>query len=111
MYQKNRDDDLFPSRGNSGRGATRTPGSGSHTPIGRHAGAVTITESTKMRDVKDKGKAKEEKIWDLPKSEETKRLEGIVANLRGLQAGMGKGAPVDTPPCFCQGELNSRSTS
>lgn len=102
VYQKHRDEGLFPSRGNSARGGSRTPGSGAHTPH-RVGGAVTIMESTKP--AKEKGKAKEDKILDLPKSEETKRLEGIVEDLRQMQAGMGKGAPVNTTPCFCQGEL------
>ncbi|BEI83531.1 hypothetical protein CcaverHIS002_0401350 [Cutaneotrichosporon cavernicola] len=106
VYQKNRDDNLFPSRGNSARGGTRTAGSGAHTPH-RVGGAVTIMESTKP--AKEKGKAKEEKVWDLPKSEETKRLEGIVEGLRQMQAGMGKGAPVNTPPCFCQARLHDLS--
>ncbi|GMK58796.1 hypothetical protein CspeluHIS016_0602380 [Cutaneotrichosporon spelunceum] len=106
VYQKHRDDNLFPSRTNSARGGARTPGSGTHTPH-RVGGAVTITESTKL--VKEKGKAKEEKIWDLPKSEETKRLEGIVEDLCQMQAGMGKGAPVNTPPCFCQARLHDLS--
>ncbi|CAK9786937.1 hypothetical protein CC85DRAFT_328765 [Cutaneotrichosporon oleaginosum] len=105
VYQKNRDD-LFPSRGNSARGGVRTPNSGAHTPH-RVGGAVTIVETTKP--AKEKGKAKEDKIWDLPKSEETMRLEGIVENLRQMQAGMGKAPPVNTPPCFCQARLHDLS--
>jgi hypothetical protein len=53
----------------------------------------------------DKEEKKGDRIWDLPKSEETKRLEGIMRDLREVQAGEGK-VKVDgkVPPCFCQGE-------
>lgn len=77
-------------------------GSGSGRGHLRAAGAVTIIEK------KGKGKEKAaeksgDKIWDLPKSAEVLRLEGIVDALRAVQDG-GKGPAVDTPPCFCQGE-------
>lgn len=76
----------------------------------RVGGAVTITQArTHSGKGKDRALDKEEKkgdrIWDLPKSEETKRLEGIMRDLREVQAGEGK-VKVDgkVPPCFCQGE-------
>lgn len=79
--------------------------SGSGRGSVRSAGAITIIEK-KL----DRGKGKEkdaaerpgDKIWDLPKSKEVQRLEGVVAALRAVQDGL-KGAAVDTPPCFCQG--------
>jgi hypothetical protein len=51
------------------------------------------------------GKGKQvEKIWDVPKSREVKRLEGVIGDLRGLQNSEGK---VNIDPgkqdCFCQG--------
>lgn len=107
VYQKHQDD-LFPSRGGSASGVARsTPGSGAHTPAPlRRGGAITVVESKAKAAVsKDKGKSKEDKIWDLPKSEETKRLEGIVSALRAVQSGEGKAAVPDKPPCFCQGVL------
>ncbi len=56
---------------------------------------------------KVKGKDKE-KIWDLPKSKAVKRLEGVICDLRGLQAGEGKVSSDKekiVPDCFCQGGL------
>lgn len=103
VYQKRRDDELFPSRGGSGAGAHRsTPGSGAHTPA-RRGGAVTITEKASKSKGKERAPPQEEKIWDLPKSDEVKRLEGVIASLRALQVGDGKPPAVDTLPCFCQG--------
>lgn len=109
VYQKSQPaEGLFPSRGGSASGVQRpTPGSGAHTPVPvRRGGAITITEAKVKPAAKGKGKEKEEeKIWDLPKSTEVQRLEGIVEALRNMQAGEGKAAAaMDKPPCFCQGE-------
>lgn len=111
MYQKHQDNDLFPGRGGSGKGAHRaTPGSGAHTPrSGLVGSAITIHEAKPKPAPKDKGKAKEDKIWDLPKSKAVLRLEGQIANLKGMQAGMGKVALSDDyVPCFCQGGCRRR---
>lgn len=52
------------------------------------------------------GKKGKEKIWDVPKSKEVKKLEGIMEDLRGLQAGEGKVMmEKEVPDCFCQGPL------
>ena len=63
---------------------------------------MTIHEA-KSQTSSSKGKERE-KIWDVPKSKEVKRLEGIIGDLKKLQAGEGK-IKVDegVPPCFCQG--------
>lgn len=106
--------------GKPGTGSSASTPFGSHTDLNsmsrggsasgsgrgqmRSAGAITIIEK-KGKD-KGKGKAVEkagDKIWDLPKSKEVLRLEGIVDALKQVQDG-GKGPHVDTPPCFCQGE-------
>ncbi|KAL1405520.1 hypothetical protein Q8F55_009157 [Vanrija albida] len=109
VYQKHQDNDLFPGRGGSGKGAHRsTPGSGAHTPrAGLVGSAITIHEAKSKPAPKGKGKDKEEKIWDLPKSKAVLRLEGQIANLKGLQAGMGKVALSDDyVPCFCQARVH-----
>lgn len=69
----------------------------------RSAGALTIVEKKAKGKEKQRAEDKGDKIWDLPKSKEVMRLEGIVNALREVQGG-GKGPMVDTPPCFCQGE-------
>lgn len=135
MYQKNRDADGFDgfgggksgdiSRTTSGTGNNRTlgagvisgnasaGGSGTHTPHSqpvRRGGAVTITEAKPRQQsngerASQKGKQREEKIWDLPKSKTVKRLEKLVEDLKTLQAG-GKVPRKDTEvECFCQGEF------
>lgn len=116
VYQKNRDAD---ATGAAASGMGSTSASGSHTPIGgshsqrghmRQAGAMTIHEAKPPKRT-ESGKGKErEKIWDLPKSKEVKRLEGIIARLKDAQAGEGKVKADDTvPPCFCQGKLQRLS--
>lgn len=78
--------------------------SGSGRGVPRAAGAITIIEKKGKGKEKAKPEKAGDKIWDLPKSKEVQRLEGIVEGLRAVQDG-GKGPAVDTPPCFCQGEF------
>lgn len=48
---------------------------------------------------------KGDRIWDLPKSRAVKKLEGILGNLKSLQAGEGKVKVEEgREECFCQGE-------
>lgn len=112
VYQKNRDADAAGAAAVNGMGSASA--SGSHTPMGgshsqrghmRQAGAIAIHEAKPAKRT-ESGKGKErEKIWDLPKSKEVKRLESIIAKLKEVQAGEGKVKADDTvPPCFCHGE-------
>ncbi|ORY33732.1 hypothetical protein BCR39DRAFT_518914 [Naematelia encephala] len=116
IYQKNRDAD-----DNSGWGSRSHSqnASGSRTPA-RQAGALSIHDKAKARvDIdgggkeiaigKGKGKDKE-KIWDLPKSIATKRLERIQERLKEVQAGEGKLSNDDTSvECFCQARVHTLS--
>ena len=133
VYQKNRDsDDASAWKGGSATGSGSA--SGSHTPSTaqnvsfrqaaplRVGGAVTVLEGKGRARIDQsggqgqgqgqgrKGKDKDvERIWDLPKSKEVRRLEGIMGDLRNLQAGEGKVASdgMKTPDCFCQGMFQS----
>jgi len=90
-------------------GSTRGGGSGSNTP-GRQAGAVTFTEAKPKRvEASTNGKGKQaEKIWDMPRSREVRRLEGIIGDLRGLQNSEGKVTRDEgKEDCFCQGEYRA----
>jgi hypothetical protein len=60
-----------------------------------------MEKKSKGKDRAEPAPPKEDKIWDVPKSKEVLRLEGVVAALRGVQGG-GK-AVVSDKPCFCQG--------
>lgn len=111
VYQKNREADDTSAWGRSSPAA----GSGSHTPTiiprQRSAGAVTMqVQENKGKNRIDQGgerrKGKDaEKVWDLPKSRAVKRLEGIIMDLKTLQAGEGKTQKETlSPDCFCQGE-------
>lgn len=127
MYQKNRDADEWSGVGAAsasagmvvgvGAGANASAsgsGSGTHTPAQRRAGAVTITEAKPRVQGgagavagdrgSGRGKAREEKIWDAPKSKEVKRLEGLVEDLKTLQGGGKVVRKESEVECFCQGE-------
>ena len=127
VHQKNREADLTASGGKSWPRST-PPGSGSQTPITsqghnrpvRAVGAVTVQiQEPKGKAPRidhqqpgmalSKGKDKE-KIWDVPRSKAMKRLEGMMTNLRVLQAGEGKMKAEEKmiPDCFCQGTNASR---
>lgn len=97
-------------------------GSGSRTPVygGRQAGAVTYNiaepklkpkrvDQSAPGSVGGNGKGKQvDKIWDAHKSREVRRLEGIVADLKGLQNSEGKVRVDDeAKECFCQGTPSS----
>ena len=107
VYNKNAQADAGSSRG----------GSGSNTPQfrqqARSGGALTIHEAK----TKDKGKgraasaggsagAKADKIWDVPKSREVKRLEGLKGKLKMVQDGEKVKRDDEVPDCFCQGALS-----
>lgn len=75
---------------------------------------MTIVEA---RPDKGKGKAKSkssgdgpgfvgnrDKIWDLPKSKEVIRLEGVKDKLSSIQDGGKFARENDASDCFCQGE-------
>lgn len=118
MYQKSREDMIWsgasggasggsggsskPHAGGSGSG----PGSGSNTPFGgRQAGAVTFNVNEPRQKRVGKSNGGGEKIWDVQKSREVRRLEGIIGDLRGLQNSEGKvRVDDDNEPCFCQGQ-------
>jgi len=110
VYNKNALADAGSSRG----------GSGSNTPQfrqpGRSGGALTIHEA-KAKD-KGKGKAaatggsggsgggKGDKIWDVPKSREVKRLEGLKGKMKMVQDGEKVKRDDEVPDCFCQGTFS-----
>jgi hypothetical protein len=103
IYQKNMEaDDASWVNPIGSRG-----GSGSNTP-GRPAGAVTFNEAKPKRvepPASSSGKGKGvDKIWDMPRSKEVRRLEGIIGDLKGLQNSEGKTRKDDDhQDCFCQG--------
>jgi hypothetical protein len=103
IYQKNKEaDDASWAAPIGSRG-----GSGSNTP-GRPAGAVTFNEAKPKRvepPASSSGKGKGvDKIWDMPRSKEVRRLEGIIGDLKGLQNSEGKTRKDDDhQDCFCQG--------
>lgn len=110
VYLKNREaDDSNPTP--SSRSGSNTPHSRAEVP--RSAGAVTYTEAKSKprldsRNGSGSGSGERgggEKIWDLPKSKEVKRLEDTIEKLRVVQ-GEGKVAKEEQliPDCFCQGE-------
>jgi hypothetical protein len=115
VYQKSRDDLNWSSGARAGAGAAGTSsrpnpggsGSGSNTPSGgRQAGAVifNVNEPKSKRVDQSRGKSSE-KIWDVQKSREVRKLEGIIGDLRGLQNSEGKvRTDDDNEPCFCQGQ-------
>lgn len=125
MYHKNA---VADAGGSSAMGASRG-GSGSSTPSmqqqqpqlpqfrqpGRPGGSLVFHEA---KTGKGKGKAsgsgsgggvqggKGDKIWDVPKSREVKRLEGVKERLLGVQDGEKvKRDDNGIPDCFCQGGL------
>ncbi|WVQ71572.1 hypothetical protein IAR50_001112 [Cryptococcus sp. DSM 104548] len=111
VYMKNRDADDASSlfRGGSGSqgGVSR---SGSSTPVPRQAGAVHYNIVDKGKGTaggaKGKGKAAE-KIWDLPKSREVKKLEGIIDALKKVKDEGPK--PGEGYNCFCQARMHPLS--
>jgi hypothetical protein len=118
VYLKNREaDDSNPTP--SSRSGSNTPHSRAEVP--RSAGAVTYTEAKlkprlDSRNGSGSGSGNREtergggeKIWDLPKSKEVKRLEDTIEKLRVVQ-GEGKVAKEEQliPDCFCQGESRMR---
>ena len=118
VYLKNREaDDSNPTPSGSAsasRSGSNTPHSRAEVP--RSAGAVTYTEAkSKPRESRNgsgSGSGERgggEKIWDLPKSKEVKRLEDTIEKLRVVQ-GEGKAAKEEQliPDCFCQGESRMR---
>ena len=122
VYLKNRDADDLSSK----YGGPSPSGSGSNTPQFRHpnsqagqgghhphesprpAGNLVVHEA-KVRSaghtVGDaKGKGKDEKVWDLPRSKEVKKLDDLRDRLLELQAGQGKVVSMEPVyECFCQG--------
>ncbi|ODN84713.1 hypothetical protein L202_00604 [Cryptococcus amylolentus CBS 6039] len=111
VYMKNRDADeaSFLSRGVSGSqgGIFR---SGSSTPVPRQAGAVHYNVVDKGKGsaggAKGKGKAAE-KIWDLPKSREVKKIESIIEALKKIKDDGPQ--PGDGHNCFCQARIHPLS--
>lgn len=116
VYLKNREaDESNPTpSGSASRSGSNTPHSRAEVP--RSAGAVTFTEAkSKPRESRNGSgsgsgnreteRGGGEKIWDLPKSKEVKRLEDTIEKLRVVQ-GEGKVAKEEQliPDCFCQGE-------
>jgi hypothetical protein len=93
------------------------PRGGSHAPQfrqpGRQAGALSIQQAKPRADSKGKGKGKAnqdgkgDKIWDLPKSREIKRLEGLKDKLTSLQNGEKVKREDRDLDCFCQGASGS----
>lgn len=95
-----------------GKPSVSGSGSGSNTPTGRQAGAVTFNvhepKPKRLDQGSRSGSAKGgqgDKIWDMPKSREVRKLEGIIGDLKGLQNSEGKVRMDDgKEPCFCQGQ-------
>ena len=97
-----------------GASGSSTP-STSHTPFrqaGRPGGAFSIVEGKSRAsregmnrvDGKGKGKGGEGgKVWDLPRSAEVERLEGLRDKLRIVQDGGKVGREDGGVDCFCQG--------
>ncbi|KIR58663.1 hypothetical protein I314_05502 [Cryptococcus bacillisporus CA1873] len=112
IYMKNRDaDDISLQIGRSSQaGASR---SGSNTPIPRQrqGGAISVNIVEKPKAAAGvatgKGKGKVEKIWDVPKSKEVKKIEAIIASLRSIQESGPKSG--EGYNCFCQARLHTLS--
>jgi hypothetical protein len=73
---------------------------------------VTFNEAKPKRvepPTSSSGKGKGvDKIWDMPRSKEVRRLEGIIGDLKGLQNSEGKTRKDDShQDCFCQGTFRS----
>ena len=115
-YQKNidADQDMF------GRYTPSPSGSGANTPDhsrrrhpqihqdARPGGFLTVHQVAavhKQHDDREKGKGKENKIWDLPRSKDVRKLDVIREKLLEVQASMGKlEITRSIHDCFCQGE-------
>ena len=71
----------------------------------RNEGGITFGGMNNNNGTSRSGKGKEkEKIWDVPKSKEVKRLEGIIEDLEGLRIGEEKQIrSSEDVECFCQG--------
>lgn len=76
--------------------------------MGRPGGALSIHEKPRSES-KGKGKAtnKGDKIWDVPKSKEVKRLEELKDRLTVVQDGGKISRDEKMFDCFCQGERKS----
>lgn len=99
MYTKQKNDKLDGGRGH---------GQPQFRQAGRPGGSLTIHEAKPRSDSKGKAKAgssKVEKIWDVPKSKEVKRLEELKDRLTLVQEG-GKVTRDETiVDCFCLGRV------
>ncbi|WVO12802.1 hypothetical protein L204_100410 [Cryptococcus depauperatus] len=113
VYKKNQEaDDVSDQIGRSssrqGSSATR-PGSGSSTPVPRQrqAGSVSINvieaKSRVTTEVKGKGK-KAERVWDVPKSRQVQKIEGVIESLKTVQNEGPK--PEQGNNCFCQARIH-----
>lgn len=85
--------------------------SGFNTPLSRQrqGGAISVNIMERPKSsggvASGKGKGKVEKIWDVPKSKEVKKIEAIIASLRSIQGSGPK--PGEGYNCFCQGTFRS----
>lgn len=108
MKNRNADDTSFQIGRSSQPGGSR---SGSNTPLSRQrqGGAISVSIVEKPKSSagvgSGKGKGKVEKIWDVPKSKEVKKIEAIIASLRSIQESGPK--PGEGYNCFCQGKCGS----
>ncbi|WVQ78010.1 hypothetical protein IAT38_000091 [Cryptococcus sp. DSM 104549] len=123
VYQKNRDADdasaqwsfggRSPSMSGTSRSGAGGGGSGASTPSLRQGGAVHMNVVPARLESggggKGKGKAQAEKIWDVPKSKEVKRIEGLVSSLRQVQNRGGKALDGEGPGCFCHSRIHPPS--
>ncbi|KAK4687721.1 hypothetical protein P7C73_g2379, partial [Tremellales sp. Uapishka_1] len=106
IYQKNRDADGWG--GSPSGSGSQTPGIQFRTPlpVSRPGGAMTIKTKAETKSQKQK---EQEKIWDIPKSKEVKRLESLIEDLEKMKIGEGKTASEEAVfECFCQGDYSGQ---
>lgn len=106
---KNRDaDDISFQIGRSSQAAASRSGSNTPIPRQRQGGAISVNIVEKPKAAAGvatgKGKGKVEKIWDVPKSKEVKKIEAIIASLRSIQENGPKSG--EGYNCFCQGKFS-----
>ncbi|WWC90122.1 uncharacterized protein L201_005055 [Kwoniella dendrophila CBS 6074] len=77
--------------------------------IGNGSGIGSRTNSSKGKQREDNSSKGKEKIWDVPKSKQVKKLEKIKENLRIVKEGDGK-LKEQGLNCFCQARVHPLST-
>ncbi|OWZ65597.1 hypothetical protein AYX15_02943 [Cryptococcus neoformans] len=112
VYIKNRDaDDTSFQIGRSSQPGMSRSGSNTSLSRQRQGGAISVNIMERPKSsggvASGKGKGKIEKIWDVPKSKEVKKIEAIIASLRSIQESGPK--PGEGYNCFCQARMHPLS--